>query len=86
MLEKVREHEAGTLDDGHILLQLYEMGRKMTVLAGGGALCGFFAGVITTVCSFLRFCLLKLICDTFRYPCANSKRATGCQLLLPVLT
>lgn len=54
MLGKVKAHESGTLDDGHILLQLYEMARKMTVLAGGGALCGIVAGVITAV----RFCLL----------------------------
>lgn len=49
MLAKVKEHEAGTLDDSHILLQLITMGRKMTELAAGGAVCGIIAGVITTV-------------------------------------
>jgi hypothetical protein len=49
MLKKVKEHEADTLEDGHIVLQLLEMGRKMIILAGGGALVGLVAGVITTV-------------------------------------
>lgn len=61
MLDKVREHEAGTLDDSHILLQLYTMGRKMTVLAGGGAMCGIVAGVITTV----RSCPLLRLADKY---------------------
>ena len=52
MILKVKMHEAG-LDEGHILMQLAMMARKMTILAAGGAVCGMVAGVITTVRSCL---------------------------------
>ena len=54
-LRKVRQYEAGTLDDSHFLRQLYSMGHAMVVMSIGGAVCGIVAGWITTVRPPLRF-------------------------------
>ena len=71
MIEKVKSHEVG-MDDGHLLLQLYTMARKMTVLAVGGAMCGMIAGVVTTVRSRIDFRLADAV---FRFM-ASSARST----------
>ena len=49
MLSKVKEVEAGGVPDEHLAQQLGLILKSMSVLAGGGALCGFIAGYLTTV-------------------------------------